>query len=127
MSFKSLIRSDYATNPPPFSVLDLGALAPSREGSGGPTVRLYEPRPRVHSARLDAVSSTSPTRHWCIGGRHATAAQDVDRIAAPDLYPATRGEIGQALRQKHEPLAGQPKLSKECFVEHECRGNIGMS
>ena len=90
-------------------------------------MRLYEPRPRVHSARLDAVSSTSPTRHWCIGGRHATAAQDVDRIAAPDLYIATRGEVGKALRQKHEPFAGQPKVSEKGLVEHECHGRIGMS
>ena len=48
-------------------------------------MRLHEPRPRVHGARFDEVSSATPTGHWRIGRGNAAAAQDVDRITQSQL------------------------------------------
>jgi len=90
-------------------------------------VRLHEPRPRVHGARFDEVSSATPPRHWRIGSGNAAAAQDVDRITSPNLHLTTRGEIGKALCQEDQPFARQHETSKECFIEDKGHRRIGVS
>ena len=88
---------------------------------------LYEPRPRVHGARLDEVSSATPPRHWRISCGDTAAAEDVNRITAPDLYLTTSREVGEALGQEDQPFARQSEPHQKCCIEDEDHGHIGMS
>jgi hypothetical protein len=89
-------------------------------------MRLYEPRPRVHFARLDEVSSATPTRYWREGRGNPTASQHVNRITSPDLHLTTSGEISKTLSQEHQSFARELESAQECFIEDEDRGRIRM-